>query len=72
MIRMTFSGGYTQRSGGAIRHWSGSQVSMALSSGEAELSIVANGISEVIGVLNMHREVFGVDRDAVLCVDASA
>lgn len=49
--RMKCSNGYIQRNGGSICHWSKTQSTVALSSGDAELDSVFQGILQGIEVI---------------------
>lgn len=61
--REFYSGGYIRRNEGTVYHWSKTKSNVALHA-EA-LNSAANGVSEVIGVLDALREFFIEDRIAM-------
>ena len=51
------SGGVIMLGSHTVRHWSKTQSTIALSSGEAELSGIGSGIAEALGVQSLARDV---------------
>ena len=70
--RRSVSGGVVLLGPVPIAHWSKTQGSIALSSGEAELNAAVKTVSEMVGVANLYQEVYGENVQMDLSVDASA
>ena len=69
--RRSTSGGMVKLGQHLLCHWSSTQTSVALSSGEAELNAIVKGASEMIGILNMARAC-GRKVDGAIFTDSSA
>ena len=69
--RRSTSGGLLMRGGHCIRHWSTTQTTVALSSGEAELSGICRGASNAIGLCAVAKDL-GINLKIVLKTDATA
>ena len=69
--RRSTSGGIIMVGGHAVRHWSRTQPTIALSSGEAELSGIGSGIAEALGFQSLARDL-GWDYQIRVHSDASA
>ena len=69
--RKSTSGGVTMQGAHALRHWSTTQATVALSSAEAELIGIVKGASEAIGARSLLED-FGVPCTIDVCTDASA
>ena len=54
-----------------IKHWSSTQKTIALSSGEAELAGIVKGAAEGIGLVSVARDL-GVETKLRVCADSSA
>ena len=70
--RKSTSGGCLLVGTTVIGHWSKMQSNVALSSGEAELNAAVKGISEVIGVCELSKELGSSVNELELQTDASA
>ena len=70
--RKSTSGGCLLLGQNVIGHWSKMQSNVALSSGEAELNAAVKGISEIIGVSELHKELGSIVTELELRTDASA
>ena len=70
--RKSSSGGYVQLNGMTIAFWGKTQLSVALSSGEAELNSAVKGVSELIGFAELIQETLGRCCCIRLHTDASA
>ena len=70
--RKSTSGGCLVVGSTVISHWSKLQSNIALSSGEAELNAAVKGISELIGVSELRRELGGAENKLEILTDASA
>ena len=68
--RKSTSGGVTMRGAHALRHWSATQATVALSSAGAELIGIVKGASEAIGARSPLED-FGVLCTIDVCTDAS-
>ena len=69
--RRSTSGGVLMRGGHCIRHWSTTQTTVALSSGEAELTGICKGAATAIGLCAVARDL-GIKLKIVLKSDATA
>jgi len=69
--RRSTSGGAIVYGRHVLAHWSSTQASVALSSGEAELNAIVKGLSEAIGVTNLIRSCGGRTR-CTIRTDSSA
>ena len=69
--RRSTSGGILMRGGHCIRHWSTTQPTVSLSSGEAELSGICKGAATAIGLCAVARDL-GIKMKIVLKTDATA
>eukprot|EP00969_Alexandrium_andersonii_P133759 5915613-Alexandrium_andersonii.AAC.1 len=54
-----------------IKHWSTTQKTIALSSGEAELAGIVKGAAEGTGLVSVARDL-GIDAELQACADSSA
>eukprot|EP00969_Alexandrium_andersonii_P181614 8026262-Alexandrium_andersonii.AAC.1 len=54
-----------------IKHWSTTQKTIALSSGEAELAGIVKGSAEGLGLVSVARDL-GIDTGLRVCADSSA
>lgn len=70
--RRSCSGGWTELEGPLISHWSKLQSNITLSCGEAELNAAVNGISEGVGVVDVYRDMFGIQPPLDICADDRA
>ena len=70
--RKSISGGGIFVGESLVAHWSKMQSNIALSSGEAELNAAVKGISELIGVMELLRELEVEVNEPTLETDASA
>ena len=59
------------RGGHLLKHWSSTQQTVALSSGEAELRGIVKGAAEGMGIQNVAKH-FKIHYDIHLCTDSSA
>ena len=71
--RRSTSGGVAMIGGGNVKHWSKTQTTIALSSGEAELNGIGQGIAQGLGVQSICRDLgfhygFGVHTDATAAI----
>ena len=71
VTRRSTSGGVAMRGTHCLRHWSSTQSTVALSSGEAELGGIAKGLSQGIGLRSMGADL-GISLSLELCTDATA
>ena len=69
--RRSTSGGVVLRGSHMIRHWSRTQASVALSTGEAELYAVVKASTETLGLIGMAAEM-GLKQSGRICTDSSA
>jgi len=69
--RRSTSGGVLVRGAHLLLHWSSTQATVALSSGEAELNSIVKIMSELLGVLNMCKEM-GLKKTGKVFTDSSA
>ena len=70
--RKSTSGGCVMFGSHLISHWSKVQSNVALSSGEAELNAAVKGLSELIGFIELYRELDGRNVFTKILTDASA
>ena len=70
--RRSCSGGLILLGDALISHWSKTQASVALSSGEAELNSTVKGLSEGLGVWQLINEIWGVEVPISVLGDSSA
>ena len=59
------------RGGHLLKHWSSTQRTIALSSGEAELKGIVKGAAEGLGLQNVGKDL-GIDYDVHIYTDSSA
>ena len=71
VTRRSTSGGVALRGSHCIRHWSTTQATLALSSGEAELTGLAKGIAQGIGLRSIASDL-GIEFSLQLRTDATA
>ena len=71
VTRRSTSGGVAMRGGHCLRHWSSTQSTVALSSGEAELGGIAKGMSHGIGLRSVAQDL-GISLKLRLRTDATA
>ena len=71
-MRKSISGGCLFVGDNPVAHWSKMQSNIAFSSGEAELNAAVKGISELIGVIELFRELEVSVNGVTLETDASA
>ena len=69
--RKSTSGGAIMRGGHLLKHWSSTQQTVALSSGEAELKGIVKGAAEGIGMQNIAKDL-SIHYDIHLYTDSSA
>jgi len=69
--RRSTSGGLILLGGHLLTHWSSTQATVALSSGEAELNGVIKACSEALGMMNLYADV-GEPKDGEVKTDSSA
>ena len=69
--RRSTSGGCLMLGGHLLKHWSSTQKTIALSSGEAELSGILKGTSEALGMQSLAADL-GLVFDVAVRTDASA
>ena len=69
--RKSTSGGAIMRGGHLLKHWSSTQQTVALSSGEAELKGIVKGAAEGIGMQNIAKDL-SIYYDIHLYTDSSA
>ena len=69
--RRSTSGGVLMRSGHCMKHWSTTQTTVTLSSGEAELTGICKGAANAIGLCSVARD-RGIKMKIVLKTDATA
>ena len=69
--RKSTSGGAIMRGGHLLKHWSSTQQTIALSSGEAELKGIVKGAAEGLGLQNIGRDL-DIHYDIHVYTDASA
>lgn len=69
--RRSTSGGVLMRGGHCLRHWSSTQTTIALSSGEAELGGISKGLSQAIWLRSIARDL-GLNFSLTLRTDATA
>ena len=69
--RRSTSGGCILRGSHLLQHWSTTQTTVALSSGEAELSGICRGASRGIGVRSIARDL-GLELNLIVHTDATA
>ena len=70
--RRSCSGGLIRVGGNLIHHWSKTQQTVALSSGEAEMNASVKAISEGFGVTELLKEIGINDVRMIVCTDSSA
>ena len=70
--RRSCSGGLIRVGGNLIHHWSKTQQTVALSSGEVEMNASVKAISEGIGVTELLKEIGINDVRMIVCTDSSA
>ena len=71
ITRKSTSGGMCMRGAHLLKHWSNTQQTIALSSGEAELAGIVKGAGEGMGMVSAARDL-GVDVDLTILADSSA
>ena len=71
VTRRSTSGGMAMRGGHPIKHWSKTQTTVALSSGEAELTGICNGSSIALGLQAVARDL-GLSWELCIHSDATA
>ena len=71
LTRRSTSGGIVTRGSHTIRHWSRTQVGVALSSGESELYALVKASTETLGLMRMSSEM-GLSQTGILLTDSSA
>ena len=71
VTRRSTSGGVALRGGHCVRHWSSTQPTISLSSGEAELTGLTKGATHGIGLRSIAADL-GIDLKITLTTDASA
>jgi hypothetical protein len=69
--RRSTSGGIIMRGSHVIKHWSRTQIPIALSSGEAELYALVKGSTETIGAKQLATDMM-MSQTGTLCTDSSA
>ena len=69
--RRSTSGGIAMRGAHPVKHWSITQTTVALSSGEAELGGICRGASIALGIQALAKDL-GIDLDVHLYTDATA
>ena len=69
--RKSTSGGAIMRGGHLLKHWSSTQQTVALSSGEAELKGIVKGAAEGMGIQNIAKNI-NIHYDIHLYTDSSA
>ena len=70
--RRSCSGGCIMLGGNLMHHWSKTQQSVALSSGEAEMNGSVKAISEGIGLYELYKELYGRHLSLEVYTDSSA
>ena len=70
--RRSCSGGCIMLGGNLMTHWCKTQLSVALSSGEAEMNRSPKAISEGIGVYELYQELYGRSPSLEVNTDSSA
>ena len=71
VTRRSTSGGVAMRGGHCIKHWSTTQTTVALSSGEAELGGICRGTSQGLGLQALARDL-GIQLELEVMADATA
>ena len=69
--RRSTSGGVAMRGGHCIKHWSTTQTTVALSSGEAELGGICRGASQALGLQSLALDL-GIELGLEVLTDATA
>ena len=69
--RKSTSGGVLHLNGVCVHHYSRTQTTVALSSGEAELYAIGSGVAEALGLKNFLHEL-GIACTITICTDSSA
>ena len=69
--RKSTSGGVLHLNGVCVHHYSRTQTTVALSSGEAELYSIGTGVAESLGLKNFLHEL-GILSTITVCTDSSA
>ena len=69
--RRSTSGGVVMLGGHCVKHWSKTQPTIALSSGEAKLSGIGSGIAQALGIQSIARDL-GMDLKLRVHTDATA
>ena len=69
--RRSTSGGMIMNGSHLISHWSSTQATVALSSGEAELNAVIKAGSEGLGIVHLFKDL-GTEKDGEIKTDSSA
>ena len=70
--RQCCSGGLIRVGGNLVHHWSRTEQTVALSSGEAEMNASVKAISYGIGVTELLKEIGIKDVRMIVCTDSSA